>query len=76
MEIQSWAGLYRFRPLFFQTIRSGTPIQRREPVKENQMLFLARSGPGRIVLHLVALVGDRCVRFHLDGIMRELRVAE
>jgi hypothetical protein len=27
---------------------------------------------GRILLHLLAMLGDRCVRFHVAGILREL----
>ena len=37
------------------------------------MAALARFPVGRILLHLVAMLGDRCVRFHVAGIMRELR---
>lgn len=36
---------------------------------ENHM---AVSRSGRIVLHVLAMLGDRCVRFHLAGIRREL----
>jgi hypothetical protein len=36
------------------------------------MTILARLSAGRILLHLLAMLGDRCVRFHLDGIVREL----
>src|SRR5258706_6951453 len=36
------------------------------------MTALAQYSPGRILLHLIAMVGDRCVRFHFDGIAREL----
>lgn len=35
------------------------------------MNALATSRLGRIVLHLIALCGDREVRFHLAGIKRE-----
>lgn len=34
--------------------------------------ILARTSSGRIVLHLLAMSGDRCVRFHAAGIVREL----
>lgn len=37
------------------------------------MTILARSSVGRILLHLLAMLGDRCVRFHFEGILRELR---
>lgn len=38
------------------------------------MLILARSGFGRILLHVGALLGDGAVRFHAAGITtRELR---
>lgn len=36
------------------------------------MTILARFSIGRILLHLLAMHGDRCVRFHLDGVVREL----
>ena len=36
------------------------------------MLTLARFGFGRILLHLVAMLGDGALRFHGAGIMREL----
>ncbi|HWZ72142.1 MAG TPA: YiiX/YebB-like N1pC/P60 family cysteine hydrolase [Casimicrobiaceae bacterium] len=36
------------------------------------MTILARFSVGRILLHLLAMLGDRCVRFHLEGIVREL----
>jgi hypothetical protein len=35
------------------------------------MLTLARFRAGRILLHLLAMLGDRCVRFHVAGIIRE-----
>jgi hypothetical protein len=36
------------------------------------MVTLAHFGVGRILLHLLAMLGDRCVRFHVAGIIREL----
>ena len=36
------------------------------------MAILALYGGGRILLHLLAALGDRCFRFHAGGIMREL----
>jgi len=36
------------------------------------MTILARHSVGRILLHLLAMLGDRCVRFHIEGILREL----
>ena len=36
------------------------------------MATLAQFGVGRIFLHLLAMLGDRCVRFHVAGIIREL----
>jgi hypothetical protein len=33
---------------------------------------LAVSRSGRILLHMLAMLGNRCVRFHLAGIRREL----
>lgn len=36
------------------------------------MSALANSRIGRVALHLIALCGDREVRFHLAGIKREL----
>jgi hypothetical protein len=39
------------------------------------MMILARSGFGRILLHLGALLGDGALRFHAAGITRELRAS-
>ena len=36
------------------------------------MLTLARFGAGRVVLHLLAMLGDREFRFHAAGILREI----
>jgi hypothetical protein len=36
------------------------------------MTTLARLSAGRILLHLIAMLGDRSVRFHFEGIAREL----
>jgi hypothetical protein len=36
------------------------------------MLTLARFSLGRIVLHLLAMIGDGAFRFHAAGILREL----
>ena len=36
------------------------------------MATLASFSSGRILLHLLAMLGDRCVRFHVAGIMREI----
>jgi hypothetical protein len=36
------------------------------------MTTLARLSTGRILLHLLAMLGDRSVRFHFEGILREL----
>jgi hypothetical protein len=38
----------------------------------SKLLGLARFRFGRILLHMMAIVGDRCVGFHLAGILREL----
>jgi hypothetical protein len=38
------------------------------------MMILARSGPGRVLLHLIAMLGDRAVRFHIAGIAREFQL--
>lgn len=35
-------------------------------------LVMAESRLGRVALHLIAMCGDREVRFHLAGIRREL----
>jgi hypothetical protein len=35
------------------------------------MLILARFSLGRVVLHLVAMLGDGAFRFHAAGIVRE-----
>jgi hypothetical protein len=36
------------------------------------MLTLARFSAGRVVLHLIAMTGDRAFRFHSAGILREI----
>jgi hypothetical protein len=36
------------------------------------MTILARLSVGRILLHLLAMLGDRCFRFHFEGIVRAL----
>jgi hypothetical protein len=36
------------------------------------MLTLARFSLGRVVLHLLAMIGDGAFRFHAAGILREL----
>ena len=36
------------------------------------MTIFARFRAGRILLHLLAMLGDRSVRFHFDGIAREM----
>ena len=36
------------------------------------MLTLARFSLGRVLLHLLAMMGDRAFRFHAAGIAREL----
>ena len=33
---------------------------------------LARFSLGRVLLHLISMLGDRAVRFHAAGILREL----
>jgi hypothetical protein len=35
------------------------------------MLTLARFSLGRVVLHLLAMIGDGAFRFHAAGILRE-----
>jgi hypothetical protein len=53
-------------------LQNGANRQMLEMVAGVSMLFLARFRLGRIFLHLVAMLGDRCVRFRGSGIMREL----
>ena len=36
------------------------------------MLTLARFSLGRVVLHLLAMIGDGAFRSHVEGILREL----
>jgi hypothetical protein len=36
------------------------------------MLILARFSLGRVLLHLLAMIGDGAFRFHAAGILREL----
>lgn len=50
------------------TIAFGTWIDR----TIGRMTTLARFSVGRVLLHLLALLGDRCVRFHAAGIAREI----
>jgi hypothetical protein len=38
------------------------------------MLTLAQFPLGRMLLHLIAMAGDRCFRFHAQGIVREMVV--
>jgi hypothetical protein len=52
--------------LLFATIAGWTGIT------IGHMETLAHFCVGRILLHLLAMLGDRCVRFHVAGIMREL----
>jgi hypothetical protein len=35
------------------------------------VVILARSSFGRVLLHLLAMLGDRAFRFHGAGILRE-----
>jgi hypothetical protein len=35
------------------------------------MLTLAQFAPGRMLLHVIAMIGDHSFRFHLAGIGRE-----
>ena len=44
----------------------------RQATETSTMTTLARFSAGRILLHLLAMLGDRCVRFHLEGVVREL----
>jgi len=39
------------------------------------MAILARSSPGRILLHLMAMCRNGELRFHTAGILRECRAA-
>jgi len=41
-------------------------------VISSKLITLARFRHGRILLHLLAMLGDRCIRFHVAGIVREL----
>ena len=41
-------------------------------IQKLSMTILARLSVGRILLHLIAMLGDRSVRFHFEGIAREL----
>ena len=41
-------------------------------IQKSSMTILARLSAGRILLHLIAMLGDRSVRFHFKGIAREL----
>ena len=41
-------------------------------IQKSSMTILARFSVGRILLHLLAMLGDHSVRFHFEGIAREL----
>ena len=41
-------------------------------IQKSRMTILAQLSAGRILLHLIAMLGDRSVRFHFEGIAREL----
>jgi hypothetical protein len=56
----------------FSILQSGLNLQALEVAAGALMLGLARFRLGRILLHLIAMLGDRCGRFHALGIMREL----
>jgi len=43
-----------------------------QTIQETSMTILAQLSVGRILLHLIAMLGDRAVRFHFEGIAREL----
>jgi len=45
---------------------------RQTPAQQTSMTTLAQYSAGRILLHLLAMMGDRCVRFHFEGVVREL----
>jgi hypothetical protein len=38
----------------------------------SKLMTLARFRHGRILPHLLAMLSDRCIRFHVAGIVREL----
>ena len=52
--------------------RMATGFAVRTDCATGRMTTLARFPAGRILLHLLAMAGDRCVRFHAAGIVREL----
>ena len=37
-------------------------------------MIFARFAIGRIILHLIAMMADGCIRFHGAGILRELHL--
>ena len=41
-------------------------------IDEIMIAELARFSLGRVLLHLISMLGDRAIRFHAAGIMREL----
>ena len=52
--------------------RATTGFAMRTHHKGGHMTILMRFSTGRILLHLLAMSGDRSVRFHVAGIVREL----
>jgi hypothetical protein len=55
-----------------QTAVKFTQDRARPAIQNSIMAILARFSVGRILLHLLAMLGDHSVRFHFEGIAREL----
>jgi Permuted papain-like amidase enzyme, YaeF/YiiX, C92 family len=64
-------GGYRCVVLVSKLPSSSLKTEPARPLKSS-MTILARLSVGRILLHLIAMLGDRSVRFHFEGIAREL----
>jgi hypothetical protein len=65
-------GGYRCVGLVSKLAPSSTQGRACPAVQNSIMTILARLSIGRILLHLIAMLGDRSARFHLEGIAREL----
>jgi hypothetical protein len=60
-------GLHHGFPVFLPQMLVPTSL-----AISSKLMTLARFRRGRILLHLLAMLGDRCIRFHVAGIVREL----
>jgi hypothetical protein len=62
----------RLQNAFSSSERQEAIVIKALPLRRINLATLAQFRVGRVVLHLLALLGDRSVRFHVEGIAREL----